>query len=330
MKFLLIGPGRMGKIYARIFNELGAELLAICGNTEETTRKNGSAFAVPLFFHNQWEEMLDAFPEADFVVIASSEWAHLKPFLAVAKRKKNILIEKPICISLSDALQMQDAVIESGIFVMPCFTCRFDARYQAAFLSLAQLSGEKIQKIETKRNTDLSTASRVIGKMPMAFWLLPHDIDVVRWYTQDEVKSVRAFFSPGENQAGILKVELWLNNGATANLECMWMDNPTNEEPHSVLEIRKENAVIEVDLVSNPVMLREGLNVKTSPWIYDGFEIYGKLKGASTQLCEHFLDVIQHKAEPVISFHDGFQSISVCDAIHKSIDLGKIVEVNSK
>lgn len=327
VNFAVIGPGRMGTNYAKvIYGNTKAKLVAICGNTEETTTKNAQGFSgVSLYFENKWEEMFEAHPEIEVVIISTSDWAHLGPFEAAIKYKKHIILEKPIASTPDDVEKMQ-ALVRSNpeIKVMVCHTCRFDSRYVLAKKMIERGDIGAIGYVYCRRNADVKVASRVVGKIPMSYWITAHDIDLLRWYLQSEVKEVFAVKSEVPVGGDFIIANLLFENGVRAVVEIVWYSKPIIGQQHSRMDIEGELGKLELNLSQSAlVQFNEKGNVTVDE--YDFVDMHGEYIGNTPNMINHFVKVFNGEVKPVLSFEDGLQAVRVCEAIHQSVENKKLI-----
>jgi UDP-N-acetyl-2-amino-2-deoxyglucuronate dehydrogenase len=76
------------------------------------------------------EEML-ADPEINTVSITSYPIQHKEQAIAAARAGKNLIIEKPLALTLEDCYAIQDAVNEAGVKACVCFEVRFISQFQS-------------------------------------------------------------------------------------------------------------------------------------------------------------------------------------------------------
>jgi predicted dehydrogenase len=70
-------------------------------------------------------------PAIDVVDITSYPNQHAEQFIAAARARKHIIVEKPLAIEWSDILAMKRAAEESGAKVCVCFECRYSSQMLA-------------------------------------------------------------------------------------------------------------------------------------------------------------------------------------------------------
>ena len=137
VKIGLLGLGRLGKIYADNLSGLPqTELCAVCDTDQATLEGVADRHGVGRFYSEASDLIGDS--EVEAVVIATPTHTHrrlVEKSLAVGKP---VLCEKPLSISLADAMAIQEAVNSAGVFFQMGFMRRFDPAYAAAKRRLDQ------------------------------------------------------------------------------------------------------------------------------------------------------------------------------------------------
>ncbi len=130
LKFALIGCGRIAKRHSELLGLgriAGAKLVAVCDSVEERARNFGERFKVP--WYNDMHAMM-ATEDIDVVSILTPSGLHAEHFLAIAPYKKNVVVEKPMALSLDDADAMIRACDENGIRLFVVKQNRFNVPVQ--------------------------------------------------------------------------------------------------------------------------------------------------------------------------------------------------------
>ncbi|HUG52406.1 MAG TPA: Gfo/Idh/MocA family oxidoreductase [Vicinamibacteria bacterium] len=190
----LAGLGRLGRVYARDLATRIPEtrLVAVADMDRAALEEVSSAYEVEGAYADT-DRLLDD-PKVEAVVIASPTHTHAALTLAAAERGKVIFCEKPLALSLAEALRMKDGVAHAGVFFQMGFMRRFDPGYADAKRKVEEgLIGTPVVFKSSSRDpyrTSLEYADpRSSGGMIMDMGI--HDIDLARWY-MGEVKSVAA------------------------------------------------------------------------------------------------------------------------------------------
>ncbi|HTG92659.1 MAG TPA: Gfo/Idh/MocA family oxidoreductase, partial [Pyrinomonadaceae bacterium] len=116
LKVGVVGVGRLGKMYARYFcgRIENATVVAIADVSRATLQAAGSELEVAKQFAHPEDLISDK--GVDAVVIVSTTSTHKEIAVYAAQAGKPTFCEKPLSISLPDALDMQRAIDESGTF----------------------------------------------------------------------------------------------------------------------------------------------------------------------------------------------------------------------
>jgi predicted dehydrogenase len=328
LKIGLIGPGRMGVNYAKVIQQNPfAELVAVCGNTVENTQRNASGFNVPLYFNNEWENMFKEYPEINTVLITTSEWAHFEPFKASLENNKNVIIEKPVAIDPLSISEMKKVGARyPHLKKLVCFTCRFDNRYIQAKKNIDSNLFGKVGYIYSRRNADSRIASRIVGKFPIPYWIIVHDIDLMRWLTGAEVVEVSAFESLRGNK-GHLTVRILFDNEVTGLIESTFFSEPIAGQHHTRMDIECEKGKIELSVSDGGVTTYHSEEGMEAPDVFDFFDAHGVLTGSTPLMINHFIDVILNNVKPVVDFHDGITAVEISNYIQQAIESKKNIRI---
>ncbi|MCR5592015.1 MAG: Gfo/Idh/MocA family oxidoreductase [Lachnospiraceae bacterium] len=127
MKYALIGCGRISPnhIQAALNNDL--EIVAICDVAPDNMNDKKAKFELPdsVKLYTDYKEMLDS-ENPELVAIATESGKHAAIALDCIERDCNIIIEKPIALSLEDADRIIEAAEEKGVKVCVNHQNRFN------------------------------------------------------------------------------------------------------------------------------------------------------------------------------------------------------------
>ena len=190
----VIGLGRLGRIYARDLASRIPEtrLVAVADVVETAVGEVADEFDVRGRYTDPGALINDKDVEA--VVIVSPTSTHKDLSILATRAKKPTFCEKPPALTLTQTLEMREAVKATGTFFQMGFMRRFDPGYAAG---KARLGEGKIGKVvlfkSTSRDpyrTSLEYADpKSSGGMIMDMGI--HDFDLARFF-MGEVKSVAA------------------------------------------------------------------------------------------------------------------------------------------
>jgi inositol 2-dehydrogenase len=190
----LIGLGRLGRIYATdIATRIPCARLAAVADVDESAVDSiGREFDVP----RRSTDPADVFgdPSVDAVVIVTPTSTHAAITEAAVSAGKAIFCEKPLSISLDEAMQIRRAVERSGIFFQMGFMRRFDRGFAYAKRRLDEGTvGDAVVFKSTSRDPYRPSIEyadpRMSGGLIIDMGI--HDFDLARWY-MGEVAAVQA------------------------------------------------------------------------------------------------------------------------------------------
>ncbi|NOU85581.1 gfo/Idh/MocA family oxidoreductase, partial [Paenibacillus sp. LMG 31460] len=129
MKIGIIGVGSISGFHLKSYQKLeGVELYAVCdlngARAEEKAKQYGISHV-----YTDYRELL-ANPEVEAVSICTWNNTHAEISIAALRAGKHVLVEKPLCRTVEEALQIQEAVRETGKTLQVGFVRRYDANAQ--------------------------------------------------------------------------------------------------------------------------------------------------------------------------------------------------------
>ncbi len=344
MKYALIGCGRIATnhIKAVMNNEL--ELIAVCDvvseNMERLLAKYNLADRKDIKRYADYKKMIDEHPELELVAIATPSGEHAKIALYCIQYGINVIIEKPMAMSMKDAENIISLSKEKGVKVSACHQNRFNIAVQ-----------QMRKALETGRFGKISHGSIHVrwnrGKQyyDQADWRgtwaedggclmnqCIHGIDLLRWMMGDDVVSV--YGVTRQQQHDYLEAEdigmavVTFSNGAVATIEGTTNVYPQNLEES--LYLFGENGTVKlggkstnnIDIwnfadESEEDKKNKGLEEATS-------NVYGN---GHTLLYADMIDAIKHDRKPYVDAIAGRNALEIILAIYKSMKIGGVVKL---
>lgn len=328
-RIAVIGAGRMGEIYARLVDQHPlAELAGLVCHTETSAERLRGLFPVPVVSGGDLAALSAAVTGLDAVIVATPEWAHLEPVRWAVERGLPVLLEKPMAGNLTEALKIAGLVEAASGLLTLCHIVRFDPRYAALRQIIAMGNVGAVRQMYARRNADQVAAARILGKCDPAFWLTPHDIDIMRWITGAEVVSVTAQTIAGGSAASDgLFTDLRFSNGAVGRIENSWATPPAHHSRNCLFDVQGDAGSVEVEAWSQGVILRGSDDRATSPNTTEVCEVNGRLVGACANMIDDFVQVTATGRNPAVSMQDGLATIRVADAISRALASGGSVSL---
>ena len=321
----VIGPGRMGGLYARLLRQSAlTRLVAVCGRGEGAVRNVATELNVPFYTGAGYRDMLSDHPQIEAAIVATSEWAHADPVAACLNSGKHVLVEKPMATSPSAAARMVRDADRNGVRLMVCHSLRFDPRFAAMREAVVRGEIGEVLHLYSRRSSQPAAVDRVLDRFPLAYWLLPHDIDLALWTSRSGVARVMAYSrSGGRRRQDLIVVVLTFDCGAVAVLENVWGSPTRAGRPQNQLfTVRGTTGAVEVLPYETGLAVYRADNVEY-PDTSVAPEVHGQTEGASRSLIRHFAGVVRNLWEPLISSRDGLAVVRVASAVDASLREGR-------
>jgi len=328
----VIGLGRLGRIYARDIASRIPEtrLVAVADVVETAVNEVADEFDVKGRYKDPAALVNDKDVEA--VVIVSPTSAHKDQSILSTRAGKPTFCEKPPALTLTQSLEMREAVNATGTFFQMGFMRRFDPGYAAA---KARLTEGKIGKVvlfkSTSRDpfrTSLEYADpKSSGGMIMDMGI--HDFDLARFF-MGEVKSVSAIGGtlayPELKTVGDIDnavVSLTFVNGALGMVDLS--RNGIYGYDIST-ELLGDAGTLRIGYLRETplyVMTKNSIAHDTVPHFMERFAI-----AYTTQLQDFARNVLQGR-KASLTIDDGVEAIRIAVAAGQAFASGKTVDVAS-
>lgn len=186
----IIGCGNMGRRHARAYQYHAprTQLVAMCDLRREAAEQLSREFGGEV---ESSVESLLARQDIDAVSICTIETAHVEPTVQAARAKKHILIEKPMAMTMPDALAMRRSVEQAGIKFMVGHLYRFDHRcIEAKKLIDAGRLG-RLVSVEVQLDGTPSQQDRIKDvELSIVTFRGCHGLDLLRWLIGREPERV--------------------------------------------------------------------------------------------------------------------------------------------
>lgn len=199
MKYAMIGCGRISPNHLIAAKNNNLEIVAICDVIEECMEAKRKLCDLPntVKFYTDFEEMLEK-EKPELVAIATESGEHAKIALRCLDFGCNLIIEKPIALSMADA----DAIVEKSerlnLKVCACHQNRFNKAVQK--IRSAQERGRfgrllyGTANIRWARDHEYYDRAKWRGTWAQDGGALMnqciHDIDLLRWMMGDDIIEV--------------------------------------------------------------------------------------------------------------------------------------------
>ncbi len=331
MKYALIGCGRVAVNHIKAAVNNGLEIVALCDIVPEhidtLLEKTGYDGAAERFTDHR--RVLDEHPDLELVSIATDSGAHAQIALDCIDRGVNVIIEKPVAMSLADADEIIRRAEEKHVKVSACHQNRFNIAVQEMRRALengrfGRISHGSIH-VRWNRNRAYYEQAPWRGRWASDGGALMnqciHGIDLLRWMMGDEVEEVygvtRQRYHDYLECEDVGMAVVKFKNGAVGTVEGTVNVYPRNLE--ETLYLFGENGTVKLGGTScNTIDVwqfkddeledRAGFAEATS-------NVYGN---GHTSLFADVIDAIRNDRKPYVDAVDGRNAVEMVLAIYKS------------
>lgn len=341
MKYTIIGCGRISPNHIAAAKANNLEIVAICDivetNMDEKIKKFDLSTDVKKY--TNYKEMLEQ-ESPELVAICTESGKHAQIALDCLDYGCNVIIEKPIALSLADANRIIDKADEKGLKVCACHQNRFNKsilkirdavekqRFGRMFYGTAHVRWNRGYEYYSRakwRGTWEQDGGALMNQCI-------HNIDLLRWMMGDEIDEVvgmTAKLNHDYIQAEDLGIALIkFKNGAYGVIEGTTDIYPQNLEETLYLFGEKGTVkagghsvnIIEEwrfsDLLDDPEDVKRDYH-ENPPNVY-GF--------GHTPLYADVIEAIQNNRQPKVDARAGKRALELVLAIYKSAYEGKIIK----
>jgi predicted dehydrogenase len=148
LKVGVVGAGIIAQVmHLHYMRELSDhfDVVALCDIAPENAEANAAAYAIPKVF-TDWREMLQ---EPIDVVLILTSGSHAPIAIAAAKAGKHVLVEKPMCFSVTEGIEMRDAAAGAGVVLMVAYPKRYDPAFQRFRDEVAGITDPRLLRVTT-------------------------------------------------------------------------------------------------------------------------------------------------------------------------------------
>jgi len=207
----VIGVGSFGRNHARVYQELaaeGAELVAVVDADLERARAIAEAHGGRAFA--SLDQMLEATPQLKAASVAVPTVAHLSAARQLMERGVDVLIEKPLAVTLAEADELIALSTKLGRVAQVGHLERFNPAVRATWQLLTRPMFFEVHRLSvfTPRSLDVD----------VVLDLMIHDLDIVLKMAASPVRELRAVGLPVlTGKVDIANVRIEFESGCIAN-----------------------------------------------------------------------------------------------------------------
>jgi len=225
----IVGGGIRGRMYAGALRGLdGVRVVAVAEPAASVAGPLGGDTGLPVV--SSHTELLERY-DPDAVVVATPDFAHRQVACDAAAAGRHLLVEKPLATTLADAQAIVAAVRTGGGSCLVGFENRWNPHVRSAWRSIqAGTVGAHVTSSATLSNSWF-VPTRMLSwaaKSSPAWFLMPHTVDMLTWFSGATPQRVCAVASRGQlarrgiDTEDVVHALITYTDGTTSALTSAW------------------------------------------------------------------------------------------------------------
>jgi predicted dehydrogenase len=348
IKIGIIGAGSISDAHFQAYaKNPEAEIYAVCDINEQRAKEKAEAYGVSKYCKD-YNDLL-ALPELDAVSICTWNNMHASISIAALEAGKHVLVEKPLCQTVEEALKIEEAVHKSGRVLQVGFVRRYagNTKILKKFADAGEFGEIYYAKASCLRRLGnpggwFSDKSRSGGGPLIDLGV--HVIDVC-WYLMGcpKVKSVSAntynrlgnrsnvkhlsFYKAADYDSNQNNVEDLANalirfeNGASLMVDVSFTLHAKSDEMSVKLYGDKGGAELEPELFI--VSEKNDTILNITPQADQMSFHFGE---AFQNEIDHFIDHLSGRSKPISPVGDGVEMMKILCAVYESAENGAEIQ----
>ncbi len=337
----MIGVGFWGPKLLRNLVEMNeADVVAVADLAETNRRKVGQTYPSLRVIENH-REILEN-PDIEAVVIATPAATHFDLVQEALKAGKHVLVEKPLCTSTDEALQLTQMASQRGVILMVGHTFLYNAAVRKAkeyidsreLGSVLYLYGRRVNLGKVRQDVN-------------SLWnFAPHDISIVNYLLSSVPESVQAFGACyiQKDIEDVVFLNMRYPDGVICSLHLSWLD-PKKVRRMTIVGTEKMLIYNDVSSDQKIQLIDKGVEIKGREPGNDEMVNFGEyqvlLRSGDVLIpkvnfieplrveCTHFVECCFKGDTPLTDGLNGLQVVAVLEAASRSLqNSGSEVEVD--
>jgi predicted dehydrogenase len=305
----VVGVGAFGRNHARIYHQLAqqGEAVRLVGVVDpDVTRADAVAIEFGCRGFGSVEQLVTTHSEVQAASVAVPTAQHLKTARALMEAGVDVLVEKPLAISLAEADELVGLAQRLNRVGQVGHLERFNPAVRATAPLITQPMFFEVHRLSvfTPRSLDVD----------VILDLMIHDLDVVLWLVKSPVKEIRAVGLPIlSGKADIANVRLEFESGCVANFTA----SRVSTERVRKLRFFQPRQYVSLDYSRQEVLVfsvGEAGEAAGTPSVNPQIKVAKPAIVPEEPLqaeLRSFLEAVRTRAKPLVSFEDGRRALAV-------------------
>ena len=303
----VVGVGAFGRNHARVYQQLAKEGLPVrlVGVADsDTSRADAVAREFGCRGFGSVAQLLTTHSEVEAASVSVPTVHHLSTARQLMEAGVDVLIEKPLAATLSEADQLMELAEKNARMAQVGHLERFNPAVRATLPVVTQPMFFEVHRLSvfTPRALDVD----------VVLDLMIHDLDIVLSFVNSPVKEIRAVGLPIlSSKVDIANVRIEFDSGCVANFTASRVSTELvrklrffQPKQYVSLDYRRQDALVfsvGVDgagkaSVNSQIQVAKLVTVQEEP-------LHAELKS--------FLDSVQHRSRPLVDLKEGRRALAV-------------------
>ena len=334
VNFAVVGAGLIGEVHARAYSSHpGANLLWVCdidaARARRIARRYGARATTDL-------RRIARDGEVHAASVATPDFAHRAPVMALLRGGKHVLCEKPLAMKSAEARAMAREARRRGLHLMVNFHNRWNPLFIEAKKEIDSGGFGDLVVGYARMSNPYSVPKKMLswaGRSGPEWFLMPHLLDLVLWLAgPKKTRSVHAsgrkkiLKSMGINSYDAVQAAVEFTDGSFCTLESAWvMPDAWPSIIDFKLSLQGLRGKIEVAADNQGISVTG--KAHRTPFVIAEQCAFGKTTGFFQEPILHFVDALAEGRAPECPGEDGLVVTEVIEAAVRSIRTGRAVKL---
>lgn len=284
-------------------------------------------------------------PTIDVIDICTPPFNHAEIVRAAAQRGKHVIVEKPMAVTLAEALAIRETLGETGTHLGVVLNLRYSPFARHALQVVNSGGIGELRHVSATIHTATPAAPWIshptIARYGVLFDFLPHVIDLITWVTQSLPTEVECKKTAADSNDGYhLRIELERIAGkpCLALIDVLWTTSTSvrmieffGTERNLLIDLQDQFCLLTKGYVTPVGRVREllGRSLAVARRLAGGRTsfLYGSMVYHRDLLLDS-LNAFRWGESPAISVLDGLFHTAVLDAAVKSVAANEEVRID--
>jgi len=326
IRFAVVGAGTWGRAHAAEFDaHAQSRLVAVCDANLEAAEKVAAQYGARAY--GSVEALLDG-AAFDAAGVATPDFAHRGPAVALLDAGKHVLLEKPLATTMDDAKAIVAAAERSGARLMVDFHNRWSPPINVAKQTIAAGEIGTVWQAYIRLNNTLRVPTQALSwsaRSSILWFLGSHSVDTLRWLLNDDVVRVYSVARRGVLESLGIAVDdgyqsiLEFAGGATAVMENHWMAPNTHPNNNDFkINVLGREGMLDLDLTNHGAVKRFLPKRADIPDVFVKPIVGGWPVGFAHASIRTFVDCLVSGGPFPVSVEDAYKATAILLAVKSS------------